>query len=96
MVDTVGKKIPKHQTIEKKHQPIEKETKKSTPKKGIGCAIQPIESKIPSEPISSTGKQNRASWIMKPNFSNRTSSLRNMARSWNRSKDSTNEEHASM
>lgn len=34
-------------------------------------------------------KRNTAAWVLKPTFSNRTSSLRNLARTWNRSKDSS-------
>lgn len=37
--------------------------------------------------------QTTAAWVLKPSFSNRTNSLRNLARTWNRSKDSNTDEN---
>lgn len=58
-------------------------------KKALGGSIvQPVENISENVNMSNVGKRNRASWVLRPTFSNRTSSLRNIARTWNRSKES--------
>lgn len=53
--------------------------------------VKPIE--MPTNEMKSSLKRNAAAWVMKPTFSNRTSSIRSIARTWNRSKDSSMDEN---